>query len=154
MAGWLFVREAQQVSTYSIQQLLSLPMTTNHTPTINQLKRGLEIAEKIAALEAEMNGLFQGKAIAKIAIAQSAAPKAGGRRQLSPEAIARIRAGQKRRWAKVNATAAPAAPVAVKAPEKKKGGLTAAGRAKLAAAMKKRWAAAKKSGGPAPTAKK
>ena len=132
-------------------------MTTNHTPTINQLKRGIEIAEKIAALEAEMNGLFQGKAIAKIAIAQSAAPKTGGRRQLSPEAIARIRAGQKRRWAKVNATAAtaaPAAPVAVKAPEKKKGGLTAAGRAKLAAAMKKRWAAAKKSGGPAPTAKK
>ena len=78
--------------------------------------------------------------------------KAGGRRPLSPEAIARIRAGQKRRWAKVKGTAAPAA--AAKAPVKKKGGLTAAGRAKLAAAMKKRWAAAKKSGGPAPTAKK
>lgn len=126
-------------------------MTTNHIPTLNQLKRGLEIAEKIAALEAEMNGLFQGKAVARTAIAHSAAPKRGGRRALSPEAIARIRAGQKRRWAKVKGTNAP---VAAKVPAKKKGGLTAAGRAKLAAAMKKRWAAAKKSGGPAPTAKK
>ena len=127
-------------------------MITSHTPTINQLKRGLEIAEKIAALEAEMNGLFQGKASARPALAPSPVPKAGGRRPLSPEAIARIRAGQKRRWAKVKGTAAPAA--AAKVPVKKKGGLTAAGRAKLAAAMKKRWAAAKKSGGPAPTAKK
>ena len=126
-------------------------MTTNHIPTLNQLKRGLEIAEKIAALEAEMNGLFLGKAVVPTAFAASSVPKAGGRRPLSPEAIARIRAGQKRRWAKVKGASAP---VASKVPAKKKGGLTAAGRAKLAAAMKKRWAAAKKSGGPAPTAKK
>ena len=125
-------------------------MTTNQTPTLNQLKRAMEIAERIAALEAEMNGLFNGKAVVATALARTSEPKTGGRRQLSPEAIARIRAGQERRWAKVKGTNAP---LAVKA-EVKKGGLTAAGRAKLAAAMKKRWAAAKKTGGPAPTAKK
>lgn len=124
-------------------------MTTNHTPTFDQLKRGLHIAEQIAALEAEMNAIFQGKAVSS-AVSHAATSKKGGRRKLSAQAIANIRAAQQKRWAKVKGTEAAAAPT----PVKKKGGLTPAGRAKLAAAMKKRWAAARKNGGPAPTAKK
>ena len=126
-------------------------MTTNHTPTLEQLKRGIHIAEQIAALEAEMHAIFGGKAPAHVTAVHAPATKTKGRRKLSPQALANIRAAQKRRWAKVKGTKAPAA---AKAPAKKKGGLTAAGRAKLAAAMKRRWAEAKKSGGPAPTAKK
>ena len=126
-------------------------MTTNHTPTFDQLKRGLHIAEKIAALEAEMNDIFRGRSVSPAAVAQAHVPKAKGRRKLSAQALANIRAAQKKRWAKVKGATTAAAPKAV---EKRKGGLTPAGRAKLAAAMKRRWAEAKKSGGPAPTAKK
>ena len=62
---------------------------------------------------------------------------------MSDEARARIGAAATARWAKLRGKAAP---VKTSAPEtsKKKGGLTAAGRAKLAASMKARWAARKK----------
>jgi len=132
-------------------------MTTNHTPTLEQLKRGIHIAEQIASLEAEMHAIFGGKAPIHVAAVHVPTTKIEGRRKLSPQALANIRAAQKRRWAKVKGTKSPAAAkasAAAKTPAKKKGGLTAAGRAKLAAAMKRRWAEAKKSGGPAPTAKK
>jgi uncharacterized protein (DUF2235 family) len=126
-------------------------MTTNHTPTFDQLKRGLQIAEEIAALEVEMKAIFQGKAVSAPSVPHAPAPIARRRKKLSAQAIANIRAAQHKRWAKIKGAKAP---VAAKAPAKKKGGLTPAGRARLAAAMKRRWAAAKKSGGPAPTAKR
>jgi hypothetical protein len=131
----------------------------NHNPTLEQLQRGLEIAQKIAELEAAMLAIFQGQPILSSVLLEksSTAPAKTGKRKLSPQALANIRAAQKRRWAKVNAGKAsptPAAPQSPKAPGKRKSKLSPAGRAKLAAAMKARWAAAKKSGGPAPTASK
>ena len=135
-------------------------MTMTQIPTIAQLNRGLHIAEQIAALQAEMAALFQGRAVPSPA---PAAPtphfqKARGRkkRRLSPQALANIRAAQKKRWARFrsgNAGKTVSAAYWKPAP-KKKGGLTAEGRRRLAAAMKRRWAEAKKSGGPLPTAKK
>ena len=126
-------------------------MTTKHTPTFDQLKRGLQIAEQIAALEAEMHAIFQGRAVSPAAVVKPEVPQKKRRKKLSAQALANIRAAQQKRWAKVKGTSAHAAP---KATAKRKGGLTPAGRAKLVAAMKRRWADAKKSGGPAPTAKK
>ena len=42
-----------------------------NTPTLSQLKRGLQIAEQIATLEAEMSALFKGgPAKAAVAMAQ------------------------------------------------------------------------------------
>jgi hypothetical protein len=65
----------------------------------------------------------------------------GKKRKLSPEALKRMREGQKRRWAKVRGES-PKAPVDTSAKASKtKRGLTAAGRKALSVAMKKRWAA-------------
>ena len=132
-------------------------------PTIDQLKRALRIAEEIAGLRAQLASIVQGGSPPKPSAAP-AAPKAAKaprarRRKLSPEALAGIRAGQQKRWAKHNAAkdATPAAPVAATAPAKPakaKRTVSPEVRAKLAAAMKSRWAAAKQSGGPLPTAKK
>ena len=117
-------------------------------PTLNQLKRGLEIAGQIATLESELAALLQGHSIPTPAATKNAAsaPKKIKKRKMSPEGLARIRAAQKKRWSKVK-TGKKAAP----APKKKKGGLTEAGRKKLAESMKARWAARKASGGGAPT---
>ena len=123
-------------------------MTNPSTPSIDQLKRAMAIAEDIQALEAEMAALFGQSPVSKSAVQSSAAPKkSGGKSKISAAGRARIAAAQRARWAKAKAGKPAAKPVA------KKGGLTAAGRARLAASMKARWAA-RKHGAPAPTAKK
>ena len=66
-------------------------------------------------------------------------------RELSAAGIARIKAAQKARWAKVKAGKS-AAPAAAKPAGKKKRTMSAAGRAKIAAAAKARWAKAKAAG--------
>jgi hypothetical protein len=114
----------------------------------------LEIAQQIAALEKELAAILGNKSVAAVSAAKPAvaAPAKRKRRKLSPEAIARIVAAQKKRWAKVKAGAPKAA--TAKAPEKKKRKVSPEVRAKLAAAMKARWDKAKAGKAPAPTAKK
>ena len=63
---------------------------------------------------------------------------AGGKRTMLAASRAKMAAGQKARWAKINGKASPA-----KAAPKKKG-MSPETKAKLAAAMKARWAAKKK----------
>ena len=70
---------------------------------------------------------------------------------MSPEAREKIAAAARARWAKQKGTSVAAK---VAKPGKKKGGLSAEGRARLAAAMKARWDAARKGTGPAPTGAK
>ena len=119
------------------------------TPTLAQLKEALSIAEQIAKLQAQLAAITGGisPAVPKAAAAPSAAAAKPGRRKLSPQALANIRAAQKARWAKIKGTApAPAKAAPAKAPAakaKKSGAMTDAHRAKLAAAAKKRWAAIK-----------
>ena len=110
-------------------------MTT--TPTLDQLKRSLAISEQIAALEAELGAIFNGAAPTKATGTAKAAPTAGDGRKgkRSPETIAKMKAAQQARWAKVKAPA----PAKTEAPAKK-GGMSAAGKAKIAAAQKARWA--------------
>ncbi len=107
--------------------------------TSNQLKRAAAIQEQIETLHEELAGLLGGSAITSSAPAV-AAPKAG-RRKISAAGIARIKAAQKLRWAKVKATA-PAKPAAKKSKKK----MSAAARAKIAAVAKARWAAIKAAG--------
>lgn len=110
------------------------------TPTIHQLKRGLQIAEQIATLESEMAAIFKGGE--SPALSSSARAKVpgtrGGKRRLSPQALANIRAAQKKRWANFRGGKAPAKAAPAK---KNQRAFSRAHLAKLAAAAKKRWAA-------------
>jgi hypothetical protein len=103
----------------------------------NQLKRAAAIQEQIETLHEELADLLGGSAAAAPA---AAAPKAG-RRKISAAGIARIKAAQKLRWAKVKA-GAPAKAGAKKGKKK----MSAAARAKIAAVAKARWAAIKAAG--------
>ncbi len=71
--------------------------------------------------------------------------RGGGKRHFSPEAIARMREGARRRWAhKRGGSAAPAAAKAAPAKAARKarkgGGMSAEGAARIRAAQKARWA--------------
>jgi hypothetical protein len=82
---------------------------TNVTP--QQLRRAADLQERIQALQKELNGIL-GAAPAPAAPAPKAAAKTAAaakpKRRISAAGIARIRAAQKMRWAKVKA-AEPAA---------------------------------------------
>ncbi len=88
-----------------------------------QLRKAANLKEKIEALQTQL---------AAITGETSAAPAKPARKKLSAAAIAKIRAGQKARWAKVKSAAQP-----VKKARRK---MSAAARAKIAAAAKARWA--------------
>jgi hypothetical protein len=86
-----------------------------------QLKRAAQLRERIEKLEAQLRAVlgYEGKSVragraASTAVKKTAAvtsraksapakpaKKAGGKRTLSPEALERIREGQRKRWAKV-----------------------------------------------------
>ena len=119
---------------------------SNHTPSLDQLKRAIAITEQIDALQSQLAAVLGGSAPAAVSAAAPAKTRKG-KRTVSPEARAKMAVAQRARWALRKGGAAPAAK-----PEKKKRGITPEGRAKLAAAMKARWDARKK-GAPAPTAK-
>ncbi len=72
---------------------------TNLTPS--QLRRAAELKEKIDSLELELAGLLGSSA----AVTSPVATK-GKKSKFGPEAIARIRAAQKARWAKVKSAKA------------------------------------------------
>jgi hypothetical protein len=123
-------------------------MTT--TPTLVQLTRGLAIAEQIAALEAEIAAIFNGSTPASPAKAtptKKATPASGkgNRGKRSPETIAKMKAAQQARWAKIKAPAAAKAEI----PAKKKSKMSAEGRARIVAAQKARWAKIKGTKAPA-----
>ena len=108
-------------------------MTT--TPTIDQLTRAVKISEQIAALQAEMAAIF-GNSTPVVEAAPEPEKADGRKRKRSAATIAKMRASQKKRWAKVKAPVASKAPALVK----KKRKMSAAGRAAIAAAQKARWA--------------
>ncbi len=151
----------------------------NH-PTLDQWKRGLAIAEQIAALEKELTAILGGKSPVAAPAAKAAGAPAGRKKgKMSAAGRARIVAAQKARWAKPRSGGeAPAdknsandkvendkvendkvanGKVAngkvAKAPAKKKRSMSPEVKARLAAAMKARWADAKAGKAPAPNAK-
>jgi hypothetical protein len=103
--------------------------------SLNTLKEAVQIKEQIAVLEARLEKVLGGAAVA------ASAPAAKGKRgrgKLSAAGRAKIAAAQKLRWAKAKGEAAPAKKA------RKKRVLSPEGRAKIVAALKKRWANAKK----------
>jgi hypothetical protein len=122
-----------------------------NTPTLDQLKHGLQIAEQIAALQAELSAIFNGGA----SPASAPAPtdqQPRKKHRMSPQALANIRAAQKKRWAKVNAANAAPKAAAPAPAQRKKRKISPAHKAKLAAAAKKRWTAIKAGKAPNPFA--
>jgi len=110
---------------------------TNLTPS--QLRRAAEIKEKIDALELELASLL-GSAPASVLQVSSPAKKP----KFGPAAIARIRAGQKARWAKYKAALGTSAS---EKPARKKRKMSPEGLARIRAAQKARWAKVKASKG-------
>ena len=122
-------------------------MTT--TPTLDQLKRAVTISEQIATLEKELAGIL-GNHSAPVAKAAPSSVKTGKFKR-SPATIAKMKASQQARWAKVKGkkpAAASKAPAKAKAdaPVKKKRTMSPEAKAKIGEAMKARWAAKKAQG--------
>jgi hypothetical protein len=104
-------------------------MTTNLSHiALNQLKRAIQLKEKIEDLTAELNQVLGATDTS------NSNPK---RRGMSAAGRAAIRAAQKARWAKVRRK---------KPTRKGKQTMSAAGRARISAAAKLRWKAAKAAG--------
>lgn len=119
------------------------------TPTINELRKALQISEQIEALKANLASFFGGvvDVPARVLAGSSVKAKRKGKRTMSPETKAKMAAAQQKRWAKSKGSesVAPAAPMkaARVAKSKKKGGISAEGRARIVAAQKLRWAKVK-----------
>jgi len=96
-----------------------------------QLRHAADLKEKIESLQNELNELHGAPAVA----APTEAPAKPGRRKISAAGIAKIRAAQKARWAKVKGTTETVKP-ATKGRRK----MSPAARAKIAAAARARWA--------------
>jgi hypothetical protein len=119
-------------------------------PTLAQLKQAVAIAEQIEKLQGELASIVGGSVFAVVAAnVMAASAVKTGKRTMSPETIAKMRAAQQARWSKVNGpSAGPATAIALPSsvPETTKGKrvLSPEGRARIVAALKARHAAAKK----------
>ena len=81
-------------------------------PSVHQLKRAVDLAEKIQSLQDELNGLLGSSSSALEVRPRRGRPPGstakktrgsrGGRRNMSPEARERIADAQRRRWAQYN----------------------------------------------------
>lgn len=76
-------------------------MQNSSRPSVNQLKRAIQISEQIQKLEAELASILG--STSKSAAAPKTKAKAGKKKktQISAEGLANIIAAQKKRWAKV-----------------------------------------------------
>lgn len=113
-------------------------MTTLTSITPQQLRRAADIQERILVLQRELSSLLEGGA----GLPTTAGPSYGGRRgkrRLSAEGLANIRAGARRRWAKFRTGGG-----VVRAGKRKR--MSASQRARLSAIAKARWAKARSQG--------
>ncbi len=108
----------------------------NLTPA--QLRHAADLKDKIEALQHELSRLNGSPSVASAPVSTDA-PVTRAKRKISAAGIAKIRAAQKARWAKVKGAAPPAAKAAnpAKAGRRK---MSAAGIAKIRPAQKARWA--------------
>ena len=127
-------------------------MSQISTPSIDRLKRAVEVAEQIEKLQSELASILGNQTavsaspvatVAKVAKVATSKPAAKGKRTMSPEARERIAAAQRARWAKSRAGAV-AKPVAAPKAKSGKRTLSPEAREKIAAAARRRWAAFKK----------
>jgi hypothetical protein len=127
-------------------------MSQISTPSIDRLKKAVEVAEQIEKLQSDLAAILGNHTAVSAAPAAKAAkvakvaaikPAGKGRRTMSPEARERIAAAQRARWAKSRGGAVVKPVVAAKAKSGKRT-LSPEAREKIAAAARRRWAAFKK----------
>ena len=119
-------------------------MPNTSAPTIDQLKRAIQLTEQIEKLQGELNRIFPGSA-AKASATPTAAPKAATapgkkRRKMSATGRAAIVAAQKARWAKINSAKETPAIAAAAPKAKVQRKISPAARARMVEGAKKRWA--------------
>jgi hypothetical protein len=129
-------------------------MSQISTPSIDRLKKAVEVAEQIEKLQSELASILGSQTAvssapaAKVAKVAASKPAVKGRRTMSPEARERIAAAQRARWAKSRGGAVAKPAVAASSPATKtkpgKRTLSPEAREKIAAAARRRWAAVKK----------
>ena len=112
------------------------------TLSTEQLKRAIEIKEKIDALQAELNHIEGGESAPTPSTTPSTPDRKKGKRYVSPEARQKMAVAQRARWAaKRKGNGAPEQVEAGAKPKAKgKRVMTEEWRAKIAAAQKNRWA--------------
>ena len=103
----------------------------NITP--QQLRYAADIQERILALQQQLEQLIGASSTHQHMTAKG--------RRLSPQGVANIRAGARKRWARERAQNGVSQPV-----QRRRRRMSAAGRASIAAQLRARWAAAKRSG--------
>jgi hypothetical protein len=96
--------------------------------SVKALEEAVSIRRQIDSLEKRLSAILSG----------SPARPSVGARQVSAATRAKLAAATRARWARIKAGKKAVAP------QKKKGGLTPAGRRKLSQLMKARWAARRK----------
>ena len=107
---------------------MNLP--TDITP--QQLRQAANIQERILELQHELSQILGTPGLVS---------QAPGKRRMSAQGLANIRAGARKRWAKFRAENGAAGSA-----HKPRRTMSAAGRAAIAARMRARWAAAKRAG--------
>ena len=109
--------------------------------SIATIERALAIRKEIEALQASLNAILGGAAVAPVA--SSPVIKDGRKGKRSAASRAKMVAAAKARWAKKKGTSTPVEAV-VGGVKRKKRIMSPEGRARIAAAQKARWAKAKK----------
>src|ERR1700676_5454200 len=107
---------------------------TNLTP--QQLRHAADIQERILTLQGDLNNILGASS------ADTGSPAPTGRRRLSAQGLANIRAGARKRWAR--ARNANGGSQAGRRSTRRK--MSPAAKAAIAARMRARWAAAKRAG--------
>lgn len=102
----------------------------NLTP--QQLRNAADLQERILSLKNDLHRILGTSA-------ERFSQRSTSRRRLSPQGLANIRAGARKRWGLPKGRA-------VYGKGQVRGKMSAAGRARIAAALKARWAAAKRAG--------
>ena len=104
--------------------------------TSQQLHRAADILERVESLQGQLEQLLGAPAQATVA-----EPTGRRTRKFSAQALANIRAGARRRWAREQGAEKATEPA-----QKRKRKISAAHRAALSAAAKRRWVKAKQAG--------
>jgi hypothetical protein len=131
-------------------------MPSSNQLSSNQLRQALQLSEQIESLQQRLDSILGGQGAATGAAAPSPSSKSAGGgskrtgRKMSPATLAKMRAAQQARWAKIKG-----APKAAAIPSstgstggKAKRTMSPRARAKIAAAQRARWAKQEKSGEP------
>jgi hypothetical protein len=112
-------------------------MTTLTSITPQQLRRAADIQERILSLQAELSSLLESGAGLPATAASFGMRR--GKRRLSAQGLANIRAGARRRWAKARAAGGT-----LRAGKRRR--MSPSQRARLSAIAKARWVKARAQG--------